>query len=98
MVNQDLVLVSQENLRLTIIDCVNACLKTHESKKVVNEPIQNLSPQKYGNAKVCGIRYGVHANTIRNWSKAGYFSGLLVDGVKLFEFAAIDAFLKTKAV
>ena len=56
----------------------------------------NPQIQKFGNARMASERYGVHFNTIRNWARQGYINKHMVDGVSLYSFDEIDAFVASK--
>lgn len=97
MINKIVLLTHQELITL-MLDAFRIALeeqKIEESKKGGKAPPKE--PQKYGNAKVAGIRYGVHGNTIRAWATRGHIKKRSVGGVSLYSFDEIDAFLESRA-
>ena len=68
-----------------------------ELKKLIEVSTKGNDAQKFGNAKTAGKRYGVHPNTIRNWHKHGFVKIYIIEGVSLYYFPEIDAFLESKA-
>ena len=68
-----------------------------ELKQTIKASSKSDDAQKFGNAKTAGKRYGVHPNTIRNWHKHGFVKIYIIEGVSLYSFPEIDAFLESKA-
>jgi len=50
----------------------------------------------YGNAGDAAKRFGVSANTIRNWGRAGNVKKCMVGGVSLYSFEEIEEFIKSR--
>ncbi len=58
--------------------------------------VGNTNEAIYGNAGDAAKRFGVSANTIRNWGRAGDIKKCMVGGVSLYSFEEIEKFIRSK--
>lgn len=83
--------MADNNFNLTKSDLET--IITNSIRAVLAYPDPTEPAPVYGHANEVGKRFGLHANTIRNWHKRGLIKKYKIEKVSLFKYEEVANFI-----